>query len=565
MKKIKMVFLFLLTLVVVGISSNTFAVKTALPTLKDDNGCTHTVYEDDNPAKYHYTYCKTCGKCNKRSTYHPFTYSKYSSTYHKASCSCGYTTYKYHTSSAYQINNGENVKGTVYSGNDDLDTYHKTKCTLCSEVTGVEKHTWSGGNTSAHKCSGCGRVHSKKDDATKGLHYFNIEKIRKAGEVTACVVCKKYLTLTYSSDSILAELPKKEEYTMIGNPNPMEEMTLDKDQIIEVNFMPINEDGELIPLEESFLKVRAYTNGNYYSHYSKLIGEELSKITDRVKYIEDSETIDYIVKELSSMGALGGYNEDKKQEILDNVIQMVADDPKLTHSDLYAITTVASKLGDFAINAINTPLLNWFEQDLAIKNTWLFGGTETLRHDFEGSMTSSNGRKFTIYFSELPNSKYEILKSPILTHGVEFDTYGYSVGGYTNLMYSTLFTKGEGSSDSPANILAYVSIAYRDINGNVIYTKGGELATPKDTVISNVVYSGTSAHSIKQTINAEMAWTQLSGYRYKGYLLKYGNANSGLYSVYNRPSEMKITTNSSVSVTSSFSTQGLRNKFSILF
>ena len=62
-----------------------------------------------------------------------------------------------------------------------------------------------------------------------------------------------------------------------------------------------------------------------------------------------------------------------------------------------------------------------------------------------------------------------------------------------------------------------------------------------------------------------MDWTQLSGYRYKGYLLKYGNTSSGLYSVYNNPSEMNVTTNSSVSVTSSFSTQGLRNKSSILF
>ena len=565
MKTRKIQVIFLCVIIFLMNYNISFAAKTALPTLKEESGCTHTVYEDDNPAKYHYTYCDSCGKCKSRSTSHPFTYSKYNDTYHKATCSCGYTTYKYHTSSAYQLTDGESVNGNVYSGNDDLDNYHKTKCTLCYQVTGVEKHTWSGGNTTAHKCSSCNRVHSKKNDATKGLHYFNIEKIRKAGDVAACVVCKKYLTLTYASDSILAELPKKEEYTMIGNPTPMEEMTLDKDQIIEVNFMPINEDGELIPLEELFLKVRAYTNGNYYSHYSKLIGEELSQITDRVKYIEDSETIDYIVTELSSMGALGGYNEDKKQEILDNVTQMVADDSKLTHSDLYAITTVVSKLGDFAINAITNPLLDWFEKDLAIKNTWLSGGTTILRHDFEGSMTSSSDRKFTIYFSELPDSKYEILRSPLLTYGVDFNTYGYSIGGYTDLMYSTLFTKGEGSSDSPSDILAYVSIAYRDTKGNIIYTKAGELATPKDTVISNVVYSGTSARKVTQTISASMDWTQLSGYRYKGYLLKYGNTSSGLYSVYNNPSEMNVTTNSSVSVTSSFSTQGLRNKSSILF
>ena len=557
--------LFIIFLMVLCLNHvNLFAAKADLPSLKEENGCTHNVYEDDNPAKYHYTYCDTCGKCNSRSTSHPFTYSKYNSTYHKATCSCGYSTYKYHSTAAYQISNGESVNGTVYSGNDALDKYHKIKCTLCYQITGVEEHSWSGGNTSAHKCSDCSRIHSKKDDATKGLHYFNIEKIRKAGEVAPCEVCGKYLTLTYASDSILAELPKKEEYTMIGNPTPMEEMTLDKDQIIEVNFMPINEEGELIPLEELFLRVRAYTNGNYYSHYSKLIGEELSKITDRVQYIEDSATIDYIVAELSSMGALGGYNEEKKQEILDNVTQMIADDPKLTYSDLYAITTVVSKLGDFAINAINNPLLDWFEKDLAIKNTWLSGGTETLRHDFEGSMTNASNRKFTIYFSELPDSKYEILRSPLLTYGVDFNTFGYSIGGYTDLMYSTLFTKGEGRSDPPANILAYISIAYRDVNGNVIYTKGGNLATPKDTVISNVVYSGTSSHSVTQTINASMDWTQLSGYRYKGYLLKYGNSGSGLYSVYNKPSEMTVTTTSSVSVTSSFTMQGLRNKFGIL-
>ncbi len=513
--------------------------------------CTHKVYETDETSKYHYYYCDKCGECNKRVA-HTFSYSRYNANYHKAYCSCGYVKYLSHSSSAYKLSDGETVKGTTYSGTETLDKYHKMVCNVCGEVTGVAEHTWTGGNTSAHKCSGCGYYHSKKNDATKGRHYFNIEKIRKAGNVTFCEVCNQYLKLTYSSDSKLTELPKKEEYTMVGNPNPMKEVTLDTDQKIICNFMPINEDGEIIMLDEQYLKVRAYTNGNYYSHYSKLIGNELSKITDRVQYIEDSGTIDYIAKELSSMGALGGYNEEKKQEIINNLEQIIKDDETLTAMDLYAVTGVVSKLGDFAINAIDNPLIDWFRLDLAIKNTWLSGGTYTLRHDFKGTLESSTGREFTIYFSELPDNKYEILKSPLLTEGISFDIYGYSFGGFGNLMYSTLFKKGEGSSDSPANVLAYVSIAYRDTNGNVIYTKGGNLATPRDTVISRVVYSGTSAHSVTQTITAEMNWTQLSGYRYKGYLLKYGNSSAGLYSVYNKPSEMKVTTNASIPVTSAF-------------
>lgn len=318
-------------------------------------------------------------------------------------------------------------------------------------------------------------------------------------------------------------------------------------------------------LDENYLRVRAYTHGNYYSHYSKLIGAELSKITDRVQYIEDSGTIDYIAKELSSMGALGGYNEERKQEIIDNVNKIAAEDESLTAMDLYAVTTVVSKLGDFAINSINSPIMDWFELDLTIKNTWLSGGTYTLRHDFEGTLESSEGREFTIYFSELPDNNYEILNSKLLTDGISFDIYGYSLGGFSNLMNTTLFTKGSGNTDSPSDILAYVSIAYRDMNGNIIYTKGGSLATPKDTVISRVVYSGTSPRTVTETINAEMDWTQLSGYRYKGYLLKYGGNSSGLYSVYNKPSEMTVTTNSSVSVTSSFAYSGLRHQFSFLF
>lgn len=311
-------------------------------------------------------------------------------------------------------------------------------------------------------------------------------------------------------------------------------------------------------LDENYLKVRAYTNGNYYSHYSKLMGAELSKITDRVKYIEDSGTIDYIAKELSSLGGLGGYNEEIKNEIIDNVNKIAAEDKSLTEMDLYAVTTVVSKLGDFAINSINNPIMDWFEQNLTIKNTWLSGGIYTLRHDFKGTLESSEGREFTIYFSELPDNKYEILNSKLLTHGISFDVYGYTLGGYSNLLNTTLFTKGGGRADSPSNILAYISIAYRDDKGNTIYTKGGNLATPKDTILSRVVYSGTSPRTVTETISAQMDWTQLSGYRYKGYLLKYGGNSSGLYSIYNHPSEMTVTSNSSVSVTSSFSYSGLR-------
>lgn len=499
---------------------------------------------------------------------HSFSYSKYNDTYHKATCGCGYSGLKSHNSLPSKLKNGETVKGTTYSGTEALDTYHKMVCSSCKEVTGVEEHTWTGGNTTAHKCSGCSYVHSKVNDATKGLHYFELDKIRLLGEVSPCVVCGEYLTLKYSDDTILDTLPKKEEYTMVGNPNPMQEVTLDTDQKIVSNFMPINENGEVILLDELFLRVRAYTNGNYYNHYSKLIGNELSKITDRVQYMEDSGTIDYIASELSSFGALGGYNETKKQEIIDNVTQMIKDDPNLNFLDVYSITTVISKLGDFAINSIDTPLLEWFKQDLAIKNTWISGGITTIRHDFEGNMTSSSGREYTLYFSELPKSKYEILLSPILTHGVNFNIFSYSVGGLGQLLFSTLFTTGDPGGigkDPPSDILAYVSIAYRDNNGNVIYTKAGELATPKDTVISRVVYSGTSAKSVTSNISAEMKWTQLSGYRYKGYLLKYGTNTSGNYKVYNNPSEMKVTTDSSVSVTSSFTPSRMRNKFGFLF
>jgi hypothetical protein len=62
-----------------------------------------------------------------------------------------------------------------------------------------------------------------------------------------------------------------------------------------------------------------------------------------------------------------------------------------------------------------------------------------------------------------------------------------------------------------------------------------------------------------------MDWTQLSGYRYKGYLVKYGGTTGGTYSIYNNPTEMTVTSTSTVSVTSSFSSSGLRNKSSLLF
>lgn len=311
-------------------------------------------------------------------------------------------------------------------------------------------------------------------------------------------------------------------------------------------------------LDEQYLKVRAYINGNYYSHYAKLVGAELTDITDRIQYLEDSGTLDYIVQELSSLGALGGNNEAAKQEIINNVNQMMAEDKTLKIMDLVAVASVVSKLGDFAIKSINSPIKDWFEQDMTIKNTWLSGGTYTLRHDFKGTLESSEGREFTIYFSELPDNKYEILNSKLLTDGISFDIYGYSIGGFANLMNTTLFKKGEGRADSPSNILAYVSVAYRDDKGNIIYTKGGNLATPKDTVISRVVYSGTSPRTVTETISAEMNWTQLSGYRYKGYLLKYGSNSSGYYNIYNNPSEMTVTSNSSVSVTSSFDYNRLR-------
>ncbi len=517
-----------------------------------DKGCTHKVYSTSSPSKYHYSYCKKCGKCNKRTrhsiseirnygngTYHTAycscgyymgrkkhsfsSFSKYNSDYHYASCSCGYTGLKKHNgSSKVKITLGETILGTTYSSVEDIDLYHRVDCGQCGEILGVEEHTWSGGDTTAHRCSSCSYEHSKKDDATKGLHYFDLDKISKVGDVANCEVCGEALHLKYSSDSDLPKLPKKEEYTMVGNPNPMEEVEINKDQKIISNFMPLNEDGEIIPLNEDFLRVRTYTHGNYFRHYSKLVGEQLSDITGRVNYTESKETLEYITNKLSELEALGGYNESQKIEIVNDINNVIKNDPSIGYIDTYAVTTVISQLGDFAIESIRSPLIDWFRKDLTIRNTWLAGDMTTLRHEFFGSMGSSQNREYVIYFTELPAAKYEIVLSPLLTDGITFNIFSYSLGGLATLSFSTLFTRGGGGgSDSPSNIKAYISIAYRDMNGNVIYDKVGNLATPKDTAISKTVYSGTSAKKVTTNVSAEMEWTQLNGYRYKGYLIKY--------------------------------------------
>ena len=592
MSKTNKLLLFIISLFLFGIqfSNNTIL---ATSTTSKTSTCTHTVYSTGSPSTYHYTYCKTCGKCKKRTrhsvsrivntedssghktycscgrylgieSHSYYSYSKYKEAYHKAKCSCGYVGLEVHSPVAKEIKAGETVKGTTYSTTEDLDTYHKLVCTKCDEKVGVTEHTWARGNTLAHRCSGCGRVHSKKNDATKGLHYFNIEKISYLGNVAVCEVCSAILKLEYTSDSILPTLPKKEEYTMVGNPNPMQEVSLETDQKIKSNYMPINENGEVIPIDENALRVRTYTHGNYYRHYSKLMGEKLSNISDRVKYLKDSGTVDYIAGKLSELGALGGYNESKKEEVIQDIQQFIKEDANLRWLDTYAVAGVISQLGDFAVESIKTPLLNWFAQDAVIKNTWLAGDIQTLRHDFKGSMTDANNREYTIYFSELPAGKYEIVLSRVLTHGIDFHILSYSLGGITQLINCTLFNKGSAKSDDPSNIKAYVSIAYRDTDGNVILDKAGNIATPIDQIINKIVYSGTSAHSKTYNLTAEMDWTQRAGYRYKGYLVKYGTSSKGNYSIYNNPNEMKVTTDSSVSVTSSFSYSGLRNKCSIL-
>ena len=573
--------IFLLTL-----NSGVSYATTSTSTGATNTVCTHKVYTTNEPATYHYSYCPICKKCNGKTRHsvskvisygsdeyhlaycscgksmgvkkHYFlSYTRYTDTQHKAKCSCGYVGIRNHNGSSVMLKSGETINGITYSSTEDLDTYHKVVCTGCGEVMGVEKHNWTGGNTSAHTCSSCSYVHSKKNDATKGLHYFDIEKIRFAGDVTPCVVCGEYLHLSYTSNSKLPKLPKKEEYTMVGNPNPMKEKSISQDETIKCNFMPINKDGKLIPIDENCLKVRSYTNGNYYSHYSKLIGKELGKITDKVDYLDEA-TLNQITTKLSEFGALGGYNEEAKEQIVKELENEISSNSNLNFINAYQVSTVISQLGDFAIGAIDSPLIDWFSKDSTIKSTWLSGSTYTLRQEYFGNMADASSRKFVIYFTDLPDGKYEILMSPLLTYGITFNVLGYSLGGYGQLLFSTLFNIGSGAGrDNPSNINAYIAVAYRDINGNVILNKDGRLATPKDNIISKVVYSGSSQRNVTTEIVAEMDWTQIAGYRYKGYLVKYGSESGGNYGVYNKPEEMNVTTTSKVSVNSSFTYNGL--------
>ena len=172
-------------------------------------------------------------ECNVYAEYpdsgdHDYKYEKYSITYHMVTCKnndCTYEDYMVHSNLLNEtITNGENILGIVYSSTESLDKYHKLVCDDCGEIIGIAEHLWIGGDTSAHTCLECGYVHSKANDSTKGRHYFDIEKISTAGNVTKCVLCGEYLKLTYESDSILSKLPKKEEYTMVGNPKPMREV-----------------------------------------------------------------------------------------------------------------------------------------------------------------------------------------------------------------------------------------------------------------------------------------------------------------------------------------------------
>ena len=516
--------------------------------------CTHTVYTSLDKSTYHYTKCDICGKYKSRQK-HSFQYAKYSTFYHKVTCSnssCSYLAYKSHANlSDVSLTKGEKVAGTTYGSVSDLDTYHKLVCDDCGEKTGVSEHVWTGGDTSAHKCSGCGYVHSKANDATKGRHYFDIEKINIAGNVAPCAVCGEYLTLEYAKSSVLSKLPKKEEYTMVGNPNPMKEVKLDTDQKIVTNFMPINEAGTVIPLDENALKVRLYTHGNYFNHYAKL-NNNLSDIAEKVNYFKNNHVAEFITNKVNELGVLGTHDESTINRIVDEVKKEVQQEDSFNFIDAAAVSYVISQLGDFAIDSINKPFIDWCKMGSVMQNTWLDGSTTTLRYEFKGSMTNSSNRGYTIYFSELPAGKYEIQFSALLTHGITFNILGYSLSNAGQMLYSTLFTKGGATSSPPSNIKAYISVAYRDTNGNVITNKNGALYTPKDTILNSVVYSGTSAKNVKKTFNAEMEWTQIAGYRYKGYLVKYGT-----YSIYNKPGEMTVTTNSSVSVTSSFSYSGL--------
>lgn len=505
-------------------------------------GCTHAVYDDTQTSKYHYKYCEECGKCNSRTKHYVYRYKNYGkSNTHSGYCSCGrYMGEYWHSYKKFNHHN---------------DTYHIGICS-CGYSTYLS-HNWTGGDTSAHTCSNCSYIHSKQNDATRGRHYFNLTEISTIGKIASCVICGEELELKYDTNTILNKLPAKEEYTMVGNPKPMQNKSIEEDQYIVTNFMPIDANGNIIPLRESSLKLRTYRHGNYYTHYSKLTESALEQIAENLKYSEDEELLEYITQKLQSLGTLGGYSEENKEAIIEEVIDTVSGDKALEAVDALAIIDVISKMGDFAIEAIKTPYLEWYKKDLEMKVTWLEGSEVTLEYEYNGDWDASTNRKYKLKFSELEDANYEIRQSKLLTDGITFDIYSYTPDGFADLLYCTLFTKGEKDEDKPIDILAYVSVGYRDVNGNRIYNKENKLATPSDSVISNIVYTGSTEKSITTKVNAQMEWTQLAGYRYKGYLIKYGNEKSGYYGVYNVPSQMKVTTDSSVEVTSSFTTQGL--------
>ncbi len=570
------------------VACNLPTYATSIESGDEEEKCTHTVYSTNDSSTYHYGYCDVCGECDSRRTHYVYRYkntgdedthsgycscgkymgeywhsynsfTQYDKNNHIGECTCGHAAYLSHVDSYVSIAKGEVIEGVSYTTNEQLDNNHKVVCRDCDEFLRVENHKWSGGDTSPHKCSKCSYIHSKQYDATKGRHYFNLSSISSIGSIAKCQVCTEYLTLEYENGCLLPELPPKEKYTMIGNPNPMAEKSVNEDQYIKTNFMPINEAGEIIPLNEGSLIVRSYRQGNYYTHYSKLTVKAIEKIAENLKYSKNKELLNYITKKLKSLGTLGGYNQGKKEDIIEEIINTVSGDKDLEVVDAESIINVVSKMGDFAIKAIKTPLLEWFKEDLEIKDTWLSGGQTTLEQEYFGDWYNSQNRKYTLYFSKLSPGKYEILHSKLLTEGVEFDIYSYTAEGFTELLYCTLFNKGDDSAskDEPCDILAYVNVGYRDINGNIIYNKNGQLAPPPDSVISNIVYSGTSERTVVSNIIAEMEWTQSAGYRYKGYLVRYGDDKSGYYGLYNSPNEMTATDNSSVSVTSSFTTQGL--------
>ena len=508
----------------------------------EESVCTHQIYNDSNTSTYHYKYCETCGKCNSRTKHYVYRYKNYGkSGTHSGYCSCG----------RYMGEYWHNYK----TFNHYNDSYHIGICS-CGYSTYLS-HSWSGGDTSAHKCSTCGYFHSKQNDATRGRHYFDLTNISTIGKIASCGLCGAELELEYDTNTTLNKLPAKEEYTMVGNPKPMQPKSIEEDQYIVSNFMPIDAKGNIIPLKESSLKLRTYRNGNYYTHYSKLTKVALEQIADNLKYSEDKELLSFITQKLQELGTLGGYSESSKEKIIEEIIETVSGDKALEAMDALAIIDVVSKMGDFAIEAIKTPYIEWYKKDLEMKVTWLEGSEVTLDYEYNGDWDNSSNRKYKLFFSKLEDANYEIRQSKLLTEGVIFDIYSYTPEGFADLLYCTLFTKGETDRDEPIDILAYVSVGYRDINGNRVYNKQNKLATPNDSVISNVVYSGTTERSITTTINAQMEWTQLAGYRYKGYLIKYGNEKSGYYGLYNVPSNMKVTNDSSVEVTSSFTTQGL--------